>query len=269
MRPVCVTADDYGLDPAINDGIVALAQGGALSGVSVMCHADAVLDDLDALRATGVPIGLHLVFVEERPLLSEALAPLCDGAGRLPGSYARLFARLSARPRLLARLVREAAAQIARLRGLGVEVAFINSHQHVHLFPPLWWALAPLWSSEPVRAVPFPRFGAAAEAALTTAGALSWALRPLPTRRRLVPFGVEYAGRLDASRAARLVERLARCRLPADCVPEIVIHPGYESEALRARYGRWAYGWGTEQELVASGALAQVLATHQLRLERP
>src|SRR5689334_11287628 len=136
--PIWVTADDYGLTPAVNRGITQLVSSGAITAVSVMMHAGAHLEQLASLAALRPTLGLHLVFVEEAPLgPSSRLGGLLDRDGRFP-SYPRLFGRLLANPALATLLRDEAEAQLDRYRASGLPLQFINSHQHVHLFPPLW-----------------------------------------------------------------------------------------------------------------------------------
>ncbi len=242
---VLVTADDYGLDPAVNHGIERLAAARQVDGVSVMAHPEADWSSLSSLLATGVSTGAHLVLVEERPLTSgRSIAPLLEG-GRLPASYRALFARLAARPWLLRALVEEASAQLARLEASGVPLQFVNSHQHVHLFPPLWLALRPLldrkgWRIRAVRGRV--RRGPPRQVAVELAGALSWAMGPLREADAVRPIGVEAAGRLDGAAAHAAA---ARCRGERGAM-ELVVHPGEESPGLRRRYAHWRYRWALE-----------------------
>lgn len=267
MTPLCITADDYGLDAAIDRGIEELAEAGAISAVSVMAHADAHLDPagLARLHKSGVAVGIHLVLVEERPL-SAAAAALVDGAGRLPATWKALFARVVRRPASLAALAREAEAQVARHRALGLPLSFINSHQHVHLWPPIWLALAPLFDAlgAPVRLAHRLRRQPPKQALVELAARTAARLRPLARRRVLSPVGIDVAGRMNADALRATLGRLAREPARPDVLHELVVHPGHEDAALRRRYGHWRYAWQAEYELFASDTCRQILRAHDL-----
>jgi predicted glycoside hydrolase/deacetylase ChbG (UPF0249 family) len=107
-----VTADDYGLTTAVNEGIEDAARRGALTGVSVMVHPRATLAQVHRIADRA---GLHLVLVEEEPILpARILGSLVGRDGRLPRDYRALLRKVLARPNL-ADLVRlEAEAQVER-----------------------------------------------------------------------------------------------------------------------------------------------------------
>lgn len=256
---LCVTADDFGLHPATNRGIVRLAAAGAIDAVSVMAHAGAALAELPHLVRTGVAIGVHLVFVEERPLqATPALQRLLDRAGNLPKDWRILALRLAARPWLAAALATEAAAQVHHLRGMGIKVAFVNSHQHVHMLPALWRVLAP-WLSDlgvAVRAVPFSRSQLTKTTGLKqwmldAAGMVSTTARPLPPHVPILrPIGLDAAGHLDARSFHRLLKRASTTNYAATTTVELVVHPGDEDASLRAAYGHWRYHWAAERDVL-------------------
>jgi len=238
MRDLCITADDFGLSTSVNEGILELARTGAVSAVSVMAHAEAKLDRLPDLVSTGVAVGAHLVLVEERALSGSAqLRSLLDSTGRLPHSYAALFCQLAQRPWLAGALLHEAGAQVQRLETAGVRIAFINSHQHVHLFPPIWRALGPfvIGLRVPVRMAPswtwcVPGRGAH-QTALDAASALSFALGPRPAHGLLRPIGADRAGDMTTVRVAAT---LAWADAGPQVLRELVAHPGFEDAALHA-----------------------------------
>jgi predicted glycoside hydrolase/deacetylase ChbG (UPF0249 family) len=253
-----ITADDYGLHEAINGGVEALALTRHVDAVSVMAHRDADWSSLEVLKRSSVALGAHLVLVQERPLSqSRALAPLLQD-GHLPSSYRVLFRRVALRPELGRVLAEEAAAQIARLRAEGIEIAFVNSHEHVHLFPPIWSALHALLDSEvwQVRAVPRPRWSSPPkQLAVDLSGALCWRWAPLQRARSIRPVGIDLAGGMTV----RAIEGLARRYARETAELELVVHPGRESHNLQERYGHWKYRWGGELAALQSGQVHRAL----------
>ena len=132
-RRLIVSADDFGLGPAVDRGIVAAAQAGAVTSVGVMAN----LVDGAALRAlpVGISLGVHLNLTTGAPLSPAAAVPsLVDGRGEFL-SLATLGRRALA-GRVRARDVeRELGAQLARMGALGATIDHVDSHEHVHLLP--------------------------------------------------------------------------------------------------------------------------------------
>jgi predicted glycoside hydrolase/deacetylase ChbG (UPF0249 family) len=147
--PVALCADDYGIAPGVDDGIVALAEAGRISAISCMTvlpRWPAAAQRLPPLAAT-VEIGLHFTLTLLAPLgTMPGLAP----DGRLP-PLGRLLAAAAAR-----RLDRaEIAAEFARqwdafTAALGRPPDFVDGHQHVHQFPVVRDAVAAALAGRPV-----------------------------------------------------------------------------------------------------------------------
>jgi predicted glycoside hydrolase/deacetylase ChbG (UPF0249 family) len=243
---LCITVDDYGLDRAGNAAIEDLAERGLVSAVSVMVHADACLETLPRLRATGVRLGLHLCFTRERPLLQ--CSKLIDREGRLPSSWARLFLQLATRPWLARDLSREARAQRDRYRALALPLSFINGHEHAHLFPSLWRDVAALVEESPgagVRVASTQRLAWSRQGMVALASRVSFGLRPLAGRRLFSPLGVSESQRLQLNALPALLDEAAHFVEPA--IAELVVHP-------------------TESQLLASPELPLLFARHGLQL---
>jgi hypothetical protein len=207
-----VTADDYGLDDDGNAAIEDLAARGMVDAVSVMVHPGARLAGVERLRASGVALGLHLVFT---------------GVPGRPAGWRELALALARRPALAAELGADAAAQLARYRGLGLPLDLVNGHEHAHLLPPVWPRVADLVEREApgaaVRAALGQRLGASRRGLLVAASRLAWRLRPLPGRTVCSPLGVGRAGALGLADVETQLARAAR--LGGGVVPELVVHP--------------------------------------------
>ena len=251
---IYVTADDYGITLGANSAIEDLADAGRVSAVSVMAHRDAELGSLRRLVDTGVTIGLHLCFTVERPFIGA----LAGSGGRLPADHRRLFAAILAKPRILLGLRAEAEAQAARLAGEGVPIAFVNGHEHVHLFPALWPLVAALSrriGARAVRCALGQSVEASAAGALAASARVSWALSPLPGVTVLSPLGTGLAGQLTLEVTDTLLSRPFTAG--ARRVRELCYHPELDETGRRAEY-----------ELLASGAVERLLERRGLRLAR-
>jgi predicted glycoside hydrolase/deacetylase ChbG (UPF0249 family) len=235
-----------------------------------MCHPASDLSTLSRLRDSGIQLGVHLVFVEERPLRADrALMPLLDAAGRFPRNYKRLFAAILQHPTALAALVREGEAQVERYLDLKLPLQLFTSHQHVHLFPPLWHALGALIERS---STALPRMAAwqwASPSPQTVLGAAStvagW-LRPLKQWESLRPVGLNFSGRLTEARLMELLDRDVPHQATRGGVPEVVVHPGLTTRRLTNLYGHWNFRWEEEFMLLQSASVRESLAARGLSL---
>ena len=133
-----VVADDLGLAPSVDAGIVRAHREGIVTSASWLAGGASAEAAVALVRrdAPALSVGLHLALSGVRPL-TRGLDALCDAEGRLP---ARQFAtiRWAWGRRRRRRAVRdEWEAQLARFRALwGRDPAHLDGHQHVHLAPP-------------------------------------------------------------------------------------------------------------------------------------
>ena len=90
-RRVIFTADDFGLDEAVNEAVERAHRDGVLTSASLMVTGAAAEDAMArAKRLPGLAVGLHLVLVQGKPALSrEDAAPLSGAAGAFLDSPAR------------------------------------------------------------------------------------------------------------------------------------------------------------------------------------
>lgn len=124
VKRVLVCADDFGLHPAVDEGILNLAEKGRLSAASCLVDGPSFVDDASALLASGLQCGLHLNFTE-----TMGAAAMCMPLGRLIG--AAWLRRLDA-----ASVRAEIARQLDRYEDVMARPPdYVDGHQHVHQFP--------------------------------------------------------------------------------------------------------------------------------------
>lgn len=112
-RNVKITADDWGMSPGINRGILELARMGVVKRVSMMADAPHLSRDLDELKAvSSVEFGLHFDLTHG-PI--KKLSRFLLGGREI--------------------VKREFSRQLACLETVGIDVSYIDGHQHVHLLP--------------------------------------------------------------------------------------------------------------------------------------
>lgn len=250
-----VNADDLGIHPSINAGIVSAYRRGILTSCT-MLMTTAYFDQTirDHVRPQALPIGVHLSLT-----LGKAVAPrgevpdLVDEDGNLKLAADRLILSAFKGERggaVLRQIRREFEAQLAIARDHGLKPTHADSHQHVHMNPVIFRLLEEL----------LPRFGIdrlrrSREAfhsfvlgpdlpdVMRRNNLAKWALlrwRAAALHPALATtddfFGVLYSGAVTK----RALLALLRAALPGRSL-EICIHPGFPAPAGVRDYPRPGY----------------------------
>lgn len=253
-----VNADDYGLTTAVSTGILRAHRAGVVMSTSVLAVAPAFARAMPWLAdETDLGVGVHLAAVgEDPPVLAAAEVPtLVDRSGRFPSSW-RIFLRRALAGRVDPDDLRsEFGAQLEAVRGFGIPVSHLDTHQHLHLWPSVASVVVDLARRSGIGAVRVPRSHRRRPLSLglnRLAVHLAARARSAGLRFPADAAGVDEAGRLDQQGlAAALDGFLARGAATA----ELNAHPGEGEDGERHRY-RWGYRWADELA-VLTGAEAR------------
>jgi hopanoid biosynthesis associated protein HpnK len=239
MPRAIMSADDFGLSEAVNEGIERAHRDGVLTSASLMVAGDAAEDAVRrARRLPGLRVGLHLVAVEGRAVLPPAEIPdLVDGRGWFSSDQVRLGVGYFFRPRVRRQLAAEIAAQFAAYAATGLPLDHADAHKHMHLHPTVGALMLEIGGRHGLRAVRVPAEPPAVMVACGVAQPFGtralylWSrlLRRQIRRADMVAndavFGLAWSG---AMTEARVLEILAR--LP-EGVSEIYFHPAASRDA--------------------------------------
>jgi len=144
-----IAADDWGLSPGINEGILDLASRGIVRRVSILASASFVSHRLAELRTLKTPtLGLHFSLTFGKTSLGAPIRVLSRG-GQFYLSPVRIaFLYLLAGPGRRKQLAKEAhllgREQFATLTGHGVTPNYLDGHHHIHQVPGVMESLLPL-----------------------------------------------------------------------------------------------------------------------------
>jgi predicted glycoside hydrolase/deacetylase ChbG (UPF0249 family) len=226
----CV-ADDWGMSPGINEGILELCEGGLVRTVSILAGSPHVERGLSRLLGDGgLSFSLHLNLTHGVPLSSPKEVPsLCGPGGSFLPPAALL--RRAAAGRLDRDEVRlETRAQIRALKRLAVPLSGVEGHHHVHLLPPVFAAAAPILLEEGLDWIRLPADRAHVPSWAAGAGFRLWRRFASPEARRLRLRRALYLTAADRRSAAALDRKL----LNAERLP-VIVHPAkYDDLALMA-----------------------------------
>lgn len=253
-----VNADDFGLHPGINAGILKAHREGIVTSASLSPNGAAFADAAQQAKATpGLAVGIHLTLVGEPPLSDPASLPTLAPDGRLPHYFTTLFRRL-----LLGRIShdeieREMAAQVARVVDAGILVSHLDSHQHVHLHPtllPIAMRVARRFAIRAVRAARevFALSGIRPALLSLFARRAAGRLRANDLRTPDACLGLADTGSLDEARLAQLLGALP------EGVSELICHPGIGGAAIAREYP-WGFRWDDETRALSQPGLREQL----------
>ncbi len=145
MRRLIINADDFGLTPGVNRGILQTHTEGVVTSTTLMACSGAFGDAVRLAQvkpgARSFSVGCHVVLVDGEPILPrEKVQTLLsnrneDGKVCFRNSLMG-FASEAIRGRLHdGEIEAEAAAQFQKIRAAGIKISHFDAHKHAHLFP--------------------------------------------------------------------------------------------------------------------------------------
>ena len=239
MRFLVINADDLGVAPGVNRGILEAHAAGIVSSASMMVAAPAFGDAVDRVRseAPKLGVGLHLDLVAGQPLTSApTLTDTTTGRFHALDALARraLAGQVDA-----AEVRRECEAQLAALTAAGLKPTHIDSHRHAHAMPGILPAVAAVAYDAQIHVVRRPLDTPTLLDPMASARMLvlhaAWrtALRGVaPAHRALLARAPHFRG-IALQGAPDVRERLLATidQLPIG-VTELMMHPGYDDDVL-------------------------------------
>jgi chitin disaccharide deacetylase len=274
LKRLIANADDLGLTPGVNRGVLRAFQDGIVTSASLLVTGSAFEDAVAlAQQNPKLDVGLHLALVEERAVLGRKVLPtLVDETGRFPRTSREFFRRAFLGRINWGEVEREIAAQIARFQKTGLRLSHIDSHQHLHMFPPVFQIVRRLTSTMdhvwirnpagPWRKPPGIRLGRWVQQLglnLTCLSARALHGRPLPQMPDGM-YGFEAGGCLTRSALDQILRRIP------EGLYELICHPGEDDVETRTRYSHWGYHWAEELNALTAPETQVVLKEHRIAL---
>ena len=274
MKQLIVNADDLGLTSGVNRGILRAFQDGIVTSASLLVTGSAFEEAVALARQNPeLDIGLHLTLVEERAVLGREILPtLVDETGRFPHTSGEFFRRTFLGRINWDEVEREIAAQIARFQKTGLRLSHLDSHQHLHMFPPVFQIVRRLtrridnvWirnSAGPWRKSPGILMGRWVKQLglnLTCLSARGLHGPPLPQMPDGM-FGFEVSGCLTRSALEQILRKIP------DGLYELICHPGEGDKETCRQYRHWGYRWAEELEALTAPETRRLLKEQKIAL---
>ena len=159
-RPrLIVAADDFGMSPGVNAGILRAHREGILTETSLMVRGAAVEEAVALARDTpSLGVGLHLTLLQGHCTAPPAAIPLLvDADGRFSDNPVWTGMRYFFVPGIREQLRREITAQLEAFTATGLPLSHVDGHLTIHMHPSVVAILLDVAARYGVRAVRVPR----------------------------------------------------------------------------------------------------------------
>jgi len=224
-----INADDYGYFQCVSRGIITAAKAGALSATGIMANSSRLQQCIELLEdSKNLDIGIHLNITHGEPLTSAMSHALQANNGKFTNKFTTLRAILS-RKIPISTIIDEWRAQILCCIDNNITIRFINSHEHLHMFPPLFRETIKLAQEFNI---PHIRFSTAEWRGTATVGSLVrnilmqgmtiMDLNAIPADRIIPLLGMNESGKLSADYLKKVLPTLK-----SGYVYELMCHPGF------------------------------------------
>ena len=221
-----INADDYGYFPCVSQGILKAAQEGVVTATGIFANSlDFESQMVRLANMKELDAGVHLNLTEQAPLTAEMAEVLRPWGGLFPDKFTLMKAVLTGAIPVDV-IAGEWCAQIERCLDSGIKILFLNSHEHIHMLPPLFrltWKLAKQYGIEHIRypqpeAVTLAVNSLVRDSAMKLLGLFNRRLQQQPAPMFL---GMAESGKLSIEYMKRKLPRLQ----PGQ-VYELMCHPG-------------------------------------------
>lgn len=256
MKKLIVNADDFGLHPLINQGIIKGHQEGFITSTSIMASAPAYFQAVQLAKANPrLGIGIHLTLVGgvKSILPKEKVSSLLNKQGVFFDNYID-FAKYFYSGRIkMSEIEAELRCQIEKVLSDNLQVTHIDSHQHIHILPFVNQLVIKLCNEYNINKMRIPKeayffqggFSAGLGRRIGRAGLTFFAQMAQVSaseKKILYPdnfFGMLAGGNLNTALVGNILQKLP------DGVSELMTHPGLDNHALSQNFS-WQYHWQDE-----------------------
>ena len=284
MKNLIVNADDLGWTEGVNRGIAEAHRKGLVTSTSLLANGQAFDSAVEVARKNpALGVGVHLNLSDGPPTApAEKVRGLINGKGALEGGPENLLLRIARRSLPVEEVEREWDAQIRKVRDAGVEPTHLDGHKHVQMLPGLFEIALRLAKKHGIRAIRVSHEESRLRAAMTSGSEqnssvvlkqgvqarglklLARDAREMAERAGLVTAdyfcGIAQTGVLTREAVERLLEALP------EGTTELMCHPGYADEELRATATRLQQSRQTELDILTDTRIRKLVATRGIRL---
>jgi len=278
MKYLIVNADDFGLTPGVNRGIIEAHTRGILTSTTLMANMPA-FDEAVRLAKDhpSLGVGLHFNITQGKPVAAVSrVRSLLNERGEFLGTSTALLGRWLTGRLNIQEIEIELRAQIEKVLQTGLRLTHVDSHKHSHALPPICEIIASTIRDYGINAVRLPRerwqfAGLDASAKLMTQNLAAFGLAQLcrTSEAQLLRsevkttdafFGVTQTGFWTKHWLLDLIKFLP----PG--VNELMTHPGYKDAELSQTQTRLTESRQNELSLLTDLEVVRLVTESGVRL---
>jgi hopanoid biosynthesis associated protein HpnK len=274
-RRLIVTADDFGMDLAVNEAVEQAYKDGILTCASLMMGGAAVKDAVErAHRLKGLGVGLHITLADGRPTaMPSQVRGLLGPDGNFRNDLARSGIRWFFNPLVRLQLAREINAQFQAFAATGLVLDHVNAHKHLHFHPTVTAMIISIGRRYGMLALRIPdeprdvllAADSGADIPKPRLGLLLQSMRRRAKRAKLAYndniFGLAWSGAMTEERLLSLIPHLP------DGLNELYCHPATR-DAEEIEGGAAGYRYREELAALLSHHVRQALMDNKVTLVR-
>jgi chitin disaccharide deacetylase len=284
LKNLIVNADDLGWTEGVNRGIAEAHRRGLVTSASLLANGRAFTSGVVVARENPeLGVGVHLNLSDGATTTKpDAVPALLNASGCFEGGPENLLLRIASRSLPLEQVEKEWDAQIAKIRDAGITPTHLDGHKHVQMLPGLFELALRLAKKHGIGAIRISHENSTLRAALGSGGDHNSAValkqgvqarglkllardaREMAQRAGLATAdyfcGIAQTGVLTREGVERLIESLPKG------TTELMCHPGYADEDLRASSTRLQQSRQTELEILTDSRIRELVARRGIRL---
>ncbi|EGS32754.1 MULTISPECIES: ChbG/HpnK family deacetylase [Megasphaera] len=275
MTRLIINADDFGIHTSVNQAVIKAFQEGVLTSTSLLangpCYEEAVRL---AKENPGLGIGIHLCLVGSLPpiLGIREVPSLVNAEGLFPESYGTVMKKGFLGKIDYRQVYNEWDAQIEKIKQTGLVITHVDSHQHVHMLPPIWNIVQALMKKHDIHRVRIPResylFKAFAGNPVRVMGrnGLTWLSEQAMTAVRKWHYTTTdyFWGMVDGGSMTEAHLQYIIKQLPVG-IHEIMMHPAMSTDEMKQQF-TWGYHWEDELQALLSVRIRNLVTTRKIQL---
>lgn len=248
-----VNADDFGLCKEISNGIIKAFSEGIVTATSVVANGSYLKEGISFLRDSGIDVGIHLTFTGAEKPISGRIKGLVDRKGFFLKSYREVIPKILLGYFDREALEKELSNQISFLLDNKIAISHIDSHQHLHILPPISNITIKLARRFKIRWIRTPSatgFNAKVFVINRLSDSLKNKLKKHELRYTNAFKGFEYGGHINETNLSSILKVIGD-----NCLTELMVHPGYDASYLYD----WGYAWEDELKALTSSSIKELI----------
>lgn len=275
MKKLIINADDFGLHPSINEGIIKGYSEGMITSTSIMPSAPYFEDAVKLAKENpSLGIGIHLTLVGGvKPVCTKGVNSLINADGVFAEDYTVFAKKWYTGSIKKNEIEKELSMQIEKVLKTGIIPTHIDSHQHMHVLPGIAGIVMRLCQKYGIDKIRMPGenifwsggFKAGIGRKIGRDGLSFCAeLAKGKAKNAGLKYPEHFFGMLAGGNLNENLVRSILLNLP-EGTSEIMTHPGADSTVLSQKF-TWGYHWQNELNAFLSVENKKIVREHGIKL---